>query len=109
MSGGAYEYAYIKVEMMADSLHRADEPLRRAFADHLRSVAKAMHAVEWVDSCDWARGEEEAAIRAVLHSGAELRAATVAAIDAQERLASLLNRADGSSGVDPGPFSPGTK
>jgi len=73
MSGGSYNYAYRTVEDAAyDIRERADQNcpdslgLRIALADHLLLVAAAMKAIEWVDSCDWGAGDENAAIRAVL-------------------------------------------
>lgn len=72
MSGGSYEYAYRRVEDMAGEIRdRNPSALRRAFAAHLDLVAKAMHDVEWVDSCDYGKGAEEAAIRAVLGTATE--------------------------------------
>lgn len=74
MSGGSHNYAYSHAQDFAESLE-ADaqkledpntDPLRIAFAAHLRLVAKAMHDIEWVDSFDKAKGDEHAAIRAVL-------------------------------------------
>ena len=62
MSGGSYDYTYGKIYQMADDL-RVTTPLRKAFKAHLRKVAKACHDIEWVDSCDYADGDEEEAIR----------------------------------------------
>lgn len=66
MSGGSYEYAYQKVEDMAAELEAQRSPLRRAFAAHLKLIVKAMHDIEWVDSCDYKKGDERAAIVAAL-------------------------------------------
>ena len=67
MSGGSYNYAYERVAEMAEELWHTDtDPLRRKFRDHLRLVAKAMHDVEWVDSCDYGEGDEREAIEACL-------------------------------------------
>lgn len=66
MSGGSYHYAYRHVEDFADSLSGLDSPARLAFRDLLRRVAKAMHAIEWVDSCDYGKGDEVPAIMACL-------------------------------------------
>lgn len=62
MSGGSYDYAYQKVEDMASSLSEQRSPLRRAFGAHLKLVAKAMHDIEWADSCDYKKGDERPAI-----------------------------------------------
>lgn len=53
MSGGSYNYLYLRVEEVAtDPRVRNGGPVRRAFAKHLDKVAEAMRAIEWVDSCD---------------------------------------------------------
>lgn len=58
MSGGSYDYAYVRLNEFADSLKEkgacdAASPLmRRAFAEHCRKVAQAMRACEWNDSFD---------------------------------------------------------
>lgn len=63
MSGGSYDYAYAKIEGMADSLsipgHGPSAALRRAFRAHLYKVAEAARAIEWNDSCDGADNEAE--------------------------------------------------
>ena len=80
MSGGSYDYAYRKVNHFVEELRERIERERRAgvegahdlrerFAVHLEKVAKAIHDIEWVDSCDYGPGDEVAAILAVL--GAE--------------------------------------
>jgi len=66
MSGGSYNYAYCKVQDMADSLINQKEPFRQAFGKHLQEVAKAMKAVEWVDSCDCSYPHDLEAIEKVL-------------------------------------------
>ena len=67
MSSGSYDFAYTKAEWMAERMLRYDkDPLRLAFARHLKKVAKAMHDIEWVDRDDYADGKEMKAIKAVL-------------------------------------------
>lgn len=63
MSGGSFNYAYYHVQEMAMRLKMDTIPYRRAFAIHLEKVAKAMHAVEWVDSDDYSPGDDEASIK----------------------------------------------
>ncbi len=65
MSGGSYQYAYNRIEELADEI-RPTTPLRRAFKTHLRKVAAACHDIEWVDSSDCSLGDEDAAIRKCL-------------------------------------------
>jgi len=50
---------------MADTLI-ADTPLREAFKDHLYDVVEACHDIEWVDSGDYGKGDEEESIRACI-------------------------------------------
>jgi hypothetical protein len=76
MSGGAYEYAYLRVVEFADALDdnrtldgyqlaRPNGLDRLAFAAHLRKVADAMKAIEWVDSGDCESPHDVEAIHAV--------------------------------------------
>lgn len=69
MSGGSYEYAYLKVLDFVDTMKQWDRKhsaLRQRFADHLEKVAEAMKAVEWTDSGDSSEESAEKAIKAVL-------------------------------------------
>lgn len=92
MSGGSYDYAEHKLEDLAESIrHQRGNPLRKAFADHLRLIAKAMHAIEWVDSGDWSEGDEDDAVRAVVHPDAEIAAAMHTALDAAAALEKALD------------------
>lgn len=66
MSGGSMDYLHQRV---GEASFNLSTPLRRAFRAHLSLVAKALHDIEWVDSGDYGKGDEEAAIRAVLTPG----------------------------------------
>lgn len=79
MSGGSYQYAYREVERFADALEAretydrswldvSDETIKKrlAFAAHLRMVAAAMQAIEWVESGDCSEPHDADAIDAVL-------------------------------------------
>ena len=66
MSGGSWDYEYMRIEELADRLHAEKCLLRRALADRLRLLSKAMHDIEWVDSGDFAKGEELPAIKSFL-------------------------------------------
>lgn len=93
MSGGSLNYVYCQVESAAYEVgQRAQTTLQRAFATHLRLVAKALHDLEWVFSDDYGPGDEEEAIRAVLNEGAELEQATREAKAAYEVLGRLLDQ-----------------
>lgn len=92
MSGGSLNYVYGKVDLAADTIEdSAETPLHRAFAAHLRKVAKALHDLEWVWSSDYGPGDEIEAIRAVLGEGAEIEAATERAEKALAELKSALS------------------
>lgn len=66
MSGGSWDYLYGRIEDAASTLQNSKEPLRRAFGKHMVKVAKAMHDIEWVDSCDYSPGDEIKSIEDVL-------------------------------------------
>lgn len=99
VSGGSYDYLYCKVEDMADRIVEAgDTPERKRFAEHLRRVANAMHAIEWVDSCDLGKGDENEAIANVfdpkanaLHDVQVAERAMLAARERWQALGSLAN------------------
>lgn len=64
MSGGSYDYICFKIEEI--ELRNVDkDPRRASFQKLLKLVGKAMHAIEWVDSCDWGPGDEYKAIDGV--------------------------------------------
>ena len=94
MSGGSLEYLYSKVGDVADSI--GGSPLRVAFAAHLKLVAKALHDLEWVMSCDYGPGDEDAAIRACIAPNAELDAAIALAETARKNLDAALAKAQGA-------------
>lgn len=99
MSGGSYDYLYCKVEDMADRIGKfSNTPERKRFSEHLRRVAKAMYAIEWVDSCDWGKGDENAAIRAVFdpaeNVAIDIAAAESRMIEAHRRARDLSDMED---------------
>lgn len=60
MSGGAYNYAYSRIEDFAYELERrANTPARKAFLRLLHKVSAAAKAIEWNDSGDGACDESE--------------------------------------------------
>jgi hypothetical protein len=91
MSGGSMNYLYSKLEH--DATFRQDTPERKAFAKHLRLVAKALHDIEWVDSGDYGPGGDTEAIRACLSTGEVLEAAIDEAHKAHKALRAELERA----------------
>jgi hypothetical protein len=84
-------YLYSKLEY--DATFCEDTPERRAFAQHLKLVAKALHDIEWVDSCDYGPGADSEAIRACLGGGATLAAAVESALEAHASLLAELGKA----------------
>jgi len=72
MSGGSMNYLYSRIEN--DAFFHLSTAERKAFAAHLKKVAKALHDIEWVDSCDYSPGMESEAIRACLREGDVLAA-----------------------------------
>lgn len=67
MSGGHYNYAFCRVEAMADQMEEdlkepeqltPNKPLRKKVIAYLREVAELMRAIEWEDSGDGADWEQ---------------------------------------------------
>lgn len=95
MSGGSLHYAYSRVEDAAREVsRRAETPLHRAFCQHLMKVAKALHDLEWVWSCDYGPGDEVEAINACLHEGATLEACIERANEVMKELQAELEHAN---------------
>lgn len=97
MSGGSWRYIYREFEDVADRLKESDAPERRVLGDLIELIARAMHDIEWVDSGDFRRGDEVAAIRACLAPGAELAVLIEDAHRAADALADALARAEEGS------------
>lgn len=94
MSGGSMDYLYSKID---DVEFRCDTALRRAFRIHLKNVSKALHDIEWVDSCDYGPGDENEAIRVCLAPGAEIAQLLAEAKAAVGSLAAAIALAEGKS------------
>jgi hypothetical protein len=96
MSGGSWDYFYNKLEEVADRLLNEREPERRALGRALRTFSPALHAIEWVDSCDWSKPYDTDAIRVALgeHAAARILHETIAqSIEVSERLKEEIKRA----------------
>ena len=66
MSGGSLEYAYSRIECIADEVsRRAECPEHKAFAKHLYKVSKALHDLEWVWSGDCSEGDIESIMEVI--------------------------------------------
>jgi hypothetical protein len=96
MSGGSMNY--FSSRLLDEATFREHTPQRRAFAAHLVKIAKALHDIEWVDSCDYGQGDENAAIEACLAPGACLAAAIDEARRVQAELTAEIARASTDSG-----------
>jgi len=92
MSGGSMNYLYSRLEYAEFT---ADTPERRAFARHLKLVAKALHDIEWVDSGDFGPGDENEAIRACLGDAVMLATVLEMAKEAVATLQSEIDKAEG--------------
>lgn len=62
MSGGSHDYAYFKLEEIADSFYIEPEKqsyidCRKKVAEILKHMSKICHDIEWIDSGDY--GEDD--------------------------------------------------
>ena len=90
MSGGSWEYSYLKVEELATRLsHGSESPERRALGELLQRVAVALHDIEWCDSGDMSPGDDTPAILAALAPHAEQAVLAVLLEDARQVHAAL--------------------
>ena len=91
MSGGSLDYVCYKVDDAIDTIEkRATTVLQKAFAKHLKDVAKALHDLEWVYSGDYSDGDDVEALRKVVNKEMELKAATEQAEFALKQLKDVL-------------------
>lgn len=66
MSGGSYDYIFLKIEDFAQSIdHQDNIPRRAAFAELMKLCSNAARSIEWVDSGDYEDGAEFEDIDAV--------------------------------------------
>ena len=94
MSGGSMGYLYSKIDCEAN-FHR-NTPQRKAFAAHLVKVTKALHDIEWVDSCDYTAGDENEAIMACIERSDVVEAAVESARAVMAELADAIKAAEGA-------------
>lgn len=95
MSGGSWNYFYCKLEDNADSLKESPDPLRRALGVQMQKMSEAMHAIEWVDSCDWGAGDEIEPIKKCL----DFDAASELVVQLQKQLNKLQEDVNEVQGV----------
>ncbi len=89
MSGGSWEYGYMRLDEMASRLMECRDPKRRAFGKLLEKCARAMHDIEWVDSGDWGPGDEAKSIDVALGSSGPCAVLTSVLEDAHTVLEEL--------------------
>jgi hypothetical protein len=63
---GSWDYVTHKFDDVADRLKSEKDPLRRLMGQRVSLLAKALHDIEWVDSCDYSEGDDIEAIEAFL-------------------------------------------
>ena len=91
MSGGSLDYVCYRLDDAIDTIERrATTTLQKAFAQHLKDVAKALHDLEWVFSGDYSEGQEVESLRKVINKEMELKAATEQAEFALKQLKDVL-------------------
>ena len=90
MSGGSMNYLYSLVEGAEFKLNTIE---RLAFKAHLERVAKALKAIEWVDSGDCSAGSENAAILECISSTDCLAAAISQAEKSKVELSKCIDDA----------------
>ena len=88
MSGGSMDYLCYKVEEAHIS---PTTPERKAFAKHMKKVAKALRAIEWNDSGDGDDSEKDA-IMACITPSCVIEEAIESAQQAKAELEALLGR-----------------
>lgn len=62
MSGGSHDYAYQKLQAIAESFYVEPEKItylecRKKVSKILKHMSKICHDIEWIDSCDY--GEDD--------------------------------------------------
>jgi hypothetical protein len=66
MSGGSYSYFCFSISDFASEIRDTEtNPKRAAFVKLLELVSEAAHDIEWVDSGDYGKGDENKALDAV--------------------------------------------
>lgn len=90
MSGGSWDYVYRHFDEIADRLESAStSAIRRALGKRVRFLAKAMHDIEWVDSSDYAQGDDRDAIIDALGEKSKEQELTILLEDAKEMIKQL--------------------
>lgn len=91
MSGGALDYAYLRVQDIAVEINKKSRCLEhRALANHLLRISDVLRDVEWVMSGDSGEGDDVQAIRNLLSPAEILGTARSDAIQALKDLKSAI-------------------
>jgi len=90
LSGGSWDYIYFKFEEGGFRLLNEKCPYRKALGKIVIDIAKAMHDIEWVDSCDKSSGDELEAIKKVVRKEDVLKVVIEEAKRVQKELTQLL-------------------
>lgn len=85
-------YLYGKIE--EDANFHLYSPERKAFREHLDKVIKALHDIEWVDSCDYSKGSENLSIMACITDTALLESAIKTAKVSISELQEIIARCE---------------
>lgn len=91
MSGGSMDYFCYELDDVSFDL---STPERKAFKKHLELVSKALHDIEWVDSGDYATGDEVEAILACITPQAVLQETIDTALNARNELNDWIEKAN---------------
>lgn len=94
MSGGSWNYVYAQVQDVVDRLLHETKANRRALGRMLEKVPDALKDIEWVDSCDYGKGDEDEAIADALGENAKaliLREEVAAAREVLGKLQAALD------------------
>jgi hypothetical protein len=94
MSGGSWNYLCYQVQEAAQRLLHEKDATRRAFGKHLKLVAEALHAIEWVDSDDKGPGDEIEPIMACITPQDILNASVQDARDMIDRLEKIIKQCE---------------
>jgi len=93
MNRSSEDYLCFKIADLADEMGKDNLSYRRSFSTHLLSVAKALHAIEYVQSGQNPEGSERSAIQECINPSYSLRSLVMEAEKIRDELKLLLKRA----------------
>ena len=98
MSGGSWDYAYQQFQEVGEMLCGSNAPLRRALGKRVLLIAKALHDIEWVDSNDYGKGDDVAAIEYAIGPNVANEVLAVVIEKAESVLEELMKAIDAAKG-----------